>query len=560
MNYRHPDTRGKRNLIATIIAYCVALHGALILATPLIFISLADRTLHFYPGRLVFDVQLFLALALIYISMQLSRRKQTAWFITIGLYGVLAGLSVAHLLSAHAPIQLAVGTIRDIGVPIMIVTGLVLSRRTFTVRSDIRTFAYSLRVSVVVLMATLAYGTVGFMILDQHDFHQEISLFEAAHRTIDQLDLTTGEPLEPLTRRADAFIDSLSLLSISSVGYVFFSLFQPIRARLSDQSVGRADAERLLRRHPSTSEDFFKLWPHDKFYYFNGARTAALAYGVRSHIALVVGDPMGDPASFGTLLTDFDSYARVNDWAVAYVHTEPRYKDAYKEHGFSLQKIGEEAIVDIDTFVTKTAHSKYFRQISNRFTKQGYTVSVLQPPHAYEIFGQLSKISQDWLATPGRKERTFMMGAFNYEYMAQCPVAVLRDKHEHIVAFINQLPSPNKTEANFDLLRHSHKAPGNSNDFMLMEFIRMLQTQGYKTINLGLCPLAGLEDGDNADSVTNNALRFLYANGDRFYSFNGLRRFKAKYDPRWESRYIVYRGGIAGFTKVLSALNRAMRP
>ena len=78
-------------------------------------------------------------------------------------------------------------------------------------------------------------------------------------------------------------------------------------------------------------------------------------------------------------------------------------------------------------------------------------------------------------------------------------------------------------------------------------------------MNLGLCPLAGLDAPDEAASVTNNALRFLYANGDRFYSFSGLQRFKSKYNPEWQGRYIVYRGGIRGFTKALNALNRAMK-
>jgi lysylphosphatidylglycerol synthetase-like protein (DUF2156 family) len=53
-------------------------------------------------------------------------------------------------------------------------------------------------------------------------------------------------------------------------------------------------------------------------------------------------------------------------------------------------------------------------------------------------------------------------------------------------------------------------------------------------------------------------MRFVYANGDRFYSFSGLHRFKSKYEPTWTNRYIAYRGGVRGFSRSLYALNKAM--
>src|SRR5262249_49730521 len=103
------------------------------------------------------------------------------------------------------------------------------------------------------------------------------------------------------------------------------------------------------------------------------------------------------------------------------------------------------------------------------------------------------------------------------------------------------------------------EAPGNANDFLLMQFIAYLKQTGTARLNLGLCPLAGLEEADDERTVIDSALRFVYKNGDRIYSFSGLRRFKAKYEPRWSPRYVAYRGGIRGFTRVLNALNRAMK-
>jgi phosphatidylglycerol lysyltransferase len=151
-----------------------------------------------------------------------------------------------------------------------------------------------------------------------------------------------------------------------------------------------------------------------------------------------------------------------------------------------------------------------------------------------------------------------MMGYFQEAYMQLCTVAIARDAAGTIQAFMNLIPSPVAEEADYDLLRAARQAPGNINDFMLYEVIRQLQQGGtVKRLNMGLCPLAGLEHGPN--TLINRTLSFVYANGDRLYSFRGLYKFKAKYQPTWDDRYIAYKGGVAEFTRVMAALHRAMR-
>jgi phosphatidylglycerol lysyltransferase len=144
--------------------------------------------------------------------------------------------------------------------------------------------------------------------------------------------------------------------------------------------------------------------------------------------------------------------------------------------------------------------------------------------------------------------------------MQQCPLLVLRDANDTIQAFLNQLPSFDAQEANFDLLRGSQEAPSNSNDYVLLAFIDLLRAQSVQKLNLGLCPLAGLDQktDDQQRSLITSALKFVFANGDRFYSFRGLYKFKAKYEPTWRPRYVAYKGGVSGFTKAMTALNKLM--
>jgi phosphatidylglycerol lysyltransferase len=530
-----------------------------------IFTTLVEQvTLRVHPyivlHRIPSIAPILIGLTLIYTGLYLRRQKRTAWIVAIGVYGLYFCLGLLRLLAFGHISSLPSYLLRDLFVPAIVIAALVISRGDYEVKSDVRSFAVSLRYACIVLLVALLYGVIGFSLLDKKDFGHTISLVEAMHRTIDQFGLTTGHNLVPHSRRARFFIDSLSDISTIAAAYVFISLFQPLRARFSNQSVNRELMEAIMVSSGATSEDFFKLWPHDKLYFFDGRQTAGLAYTVRHGVALVIGDPVGNHTAFQSLLSSFDELCRTNDWAVAYIHTEPTYNERYKRHGFSLQKIGEEAVVDLETFQTETKHNKYFRQINNRFTKLGYSCEVLMPPHNAKVLNRLSHISEAWLTLPGREERGFMMGYFDRNYMQACALVVLKDAKGTIRGFINQVPTFDTAEANFDLLRQDQDAPGNSNDFMLMAYIDYTHSLGFKRLNLGLCPLSGLDSHDNEERsvIISNALQFAYSNGDRFYSFSGLKRFKAKYEPEWQGRYVAYRGGIRGFTKVLNALNRAM--
>ncbi len=542
------------------VAIVVASHAVFILATTL----LDQLALHHgsIQSALVIDLPLMVGLSLLYLSAQLRRRKRIAWLVTVLAYSFYLGLGFANVVGAAG--------IRDIDIlqfvrvavlPLAIIGLLFAAQREFVVRSDIQGFRWAARFSLIILVVAFVYGVVGFSLLDKSDFHQEIRTSSAAHYTIDQFDLTTDRPLHPYTKRAKLFVSSLTFVSIAAVGYAVLSLFQPLRSRFSDQTANRQQMLELLERHPAPSEDFFKLWPQDKQYFFDETRKSGLALHVYRGVALSLGDPAGDPHRFKTLLQSFQNLCYGNGWLPAFIHVQDNHRRLYERQGYSLQRIGQEAVVEIERFQTEVARNKYFRHISNKFTKQNVSCEMLLPPHHDAVVQRLRVISDEWLAAGGRTERGFAMGYYSTPYIQQCPVMVARDAAGTIQAFINQLPAHfDREEATFDMLRHTSASLGNINDFLLLNFISHLQAQGYQRLNLGLCPLVGLDEVDeDGKSLIDGVLRFAYANGDRFYSFSGLYRFKVKYEPVWRDRYIAYQGGLRGFTRTTNALMRAMR-
>jgi phosphatidylglycerol lysyltransferase len=547
-------------VILDLIAASVALTGLLTVAGVLFAQS---RLRHEGIVSLDAHVTLLVGLTFTYLAALLRRGKHNAWLIALPLYIFIVVRNFRHLLfDLPADIHNPALIILQLLVPAVALVGLIIGRKYFVVRSELATFAVALRRAALVLVIAFLYGFIGFQLLDEHDFHREIPLQTGAHYTIDQLNVTTDQDLMAYTKRAKLFLDSLAIISVGSLFYVGLSFFAPIRFRLSDQRRNRQDIAGLLKKYPANSEDFFKLWPHDKAYFFNNKRTSALAFRVKYGTALVVGDPAGSPKDFKNLLGDFINYCHINDWEPALIHTQEQNIKMYETLGFDTQKIGEEAVVDIKHFQNNVSNNKYFRNIKNRFAKQNYSVQIFSPPHSKAFLRRLKQISDEWLELPGRSERGFMMGYFNEDYLQQCDIMVAQDNQEKIQAFINQIPSYDKKEANFDFLRSAKHGHSNINDYLMLCLINHLSQQGFKRINMGLAPLTGLKKTGKAGteiSAIDNALQLVYSAGGRFYSFEGLKRFKDKYEPNWQSRYVVYRGGLRGFSRTMNALVRAMK-
>ena len=58
-----------------------------------------------------------------------------------------------------------------------------------------------------------------------------------------------------------------------------------------------------------------------------------------------------------------------------------------------------------------------------------------------------------------------------------------------------------------------------------------------------MAPLSGMAEHPLAPRWHRWA-RLLFAHGENFYNFQGLRAFKEKFAPQWEARYLAAPGGI----------------
>ena len=80
-------------------------------------------------------------------------------------------------------------------------------------------------------------------------------------------------------------------------------------------------------------------------------------------------------------------------------------------------------------------------------------------------------------------------------------------------------------------------------DYLFVQLMLWGKAQGYGRFDLGMAPLSGLQERQLAPLWT-RAGALLFTHGEKLYNFEGLRRYKEKFKPVWEPRYLAAPGGL----------------
>ena len=281
----------------------------------------------------------------------------------------------------------------------------------------------------------------------------------------------------------------------------------------------------------------------DKRLLFAEADRGFLMYQIAGRSWVALGDPVGPADVHEELVWRFRELSdRHGGWAAFYQIPGERLP-LYIDLGLAALKLGEEARVPLVEFSLNGPERADLRQAHRRAERDGATFEVLAAEKITELLPQLQRISDSWLEEKATAEKRFSVGAFSADYLGNFPLALVRCEG-HPVAFANLWPGAAKQELSVDLMRFGADAPRGAMDYLFIELMLWGRQQGYQWFNLGMAPLSGLERHPLAPAW-HRVGNFIFRHGEHFYNFDGLRRYKAKFDPIWESRYLMAPGGIA---------------
>jgi len=275
----------------------------------------------------------------------------------------------------------------------------------------------------------------------------------------------------------------------------------------------------------------------DKRFLFSHSGDSFLMFGVRGRSWIALGGPVGRRDERLELLWRFrelaDSHAARPG---LYALTAEDLPDIV-ELGFSIQKVGESAAVPLETFSIEGRKRGNLRRAWRKAAEEGATFEILQGEALLQVMPDLQTISEQWLAHHAGGEKAFSMGSFRPNYLAEFPVAVVRD-HGRPVAFANIWTTASRGSFSMDLMRYADDAPKNIMDYLFVELIAWGRAQGYQAFEFGMAPLAGLDDRPLAP-IMSRVGKLLFERGEEIYNFQGVRRYKDKYDPLWQPRYVA---------------------
>jgi phosphatidylglycerol lysyltransferase len=210
------------------------------------------------------------------------------------------------------------------------------------------------------------------------------------------------------------------------------------------------------------------------------------------------------------------------------------------DRGYAFFKLGEEAHVPLRQVSQDGPQGKLYRQILRRGERDGLRFRVLAPFEIDGAMAELRAISDEWLASKAQRERQFSIGFFDEAYLRRFPCAVVEWGRERpqILAFANLLRGPRRQELSIDLMRYRSEGP-HAMDFLFASLFLYGKEQGYERFNLGMAPLASVGRFQGAHARERLA-NLLFRHGENWYNFQGLRFYKAKFDPVWVPRYMAY--------------------
>src|ERR1700761_7308955 len=275
----------------------------------------------------------------------------------------------------------------------------------------------------------------------------------------------------------------------------------------------------------------------DKRFLFSASGESFLMFGVRGRSWVALGSPVGKREERSELLWRFrelaDSHAARPGVHGLNADDLPEIVDL----GFAIQKVGETAAVPLETFSMDGRKRGTARRAWRKLGEAGATFEVLQGEAVTAMLPTLQAISDEWLAHHAGGEKGFSMGGFWPSYIQEFPIAVVRFEGRP-VAFATIWTTARRSAFSMDLMRYANDAPNNIMDFLFVELIEWGREQGYEAFEFGIAPLAGLEDRPLAP-IMSRVGRLLFERGEELYNFRGVRRYKDKYDPVWQTRYIA---------------------
>lgn len=315
-------------------------------------------------------------------------------------------------------------------------------------------------------------------------------------------------------------------------------------------------------------------------------------YRLSGSVAVVLGDPVCAPQAFEQVTQSFLDFCSLNGWRIAFYQATAEHLSTYQALKMREFKIGEEAIIPLQAFSLSGPGMGNVRTSCRRAEREGVTIDWYEGVPPTVMMQHLNSISNAWLEHKGGdqvSETSFSTGRLDelldlaeqselvtsisrplpitHQSVPQLVTAVATTGSGKPCAFVTFLPlfgflsdeaTGRQSEIQgwgwtLDLMRRVPDAPPGVIELLLVRAIERFQAAGAHRVGLGMVAMADTRQEmtpmqQQIASFASGRLRLLERR-------QTLLSFKQKFQPHWESRYIVFNSTLA-FPKIALAVLR----
>ncbi|GAA4941460.1 lysylphosphatidylglycerol synthetase-like protein (DUF2156 family) [Actinomycetospora succinea] len=337
-----------------------------------------------------------------------------------------------------------------------------------------------------------------------------------------------------------------------------------LRRRAGGAATGPDVARDALHRHGGSTLSWMTTWPENRYLEHADGVTA---YRVHAGVAVALGDPIVAPADRTAALEDFRALAERSGWMPCLFSTTEALADAARADGWRALQVAEDTLIDLEGLEFKGKPWQNVRSAFNRAGKAGIEhrmVNLAEEPRS--VVAQVRAISEEWVGDKGLPEMGFTLGGVEEALDPEVRTGLAVDAEGRVHGVTSWLPvyGPDDVVVGWtlDVMRRSQDGFRAVVEYLIASACLTFQAEGARFLSLSGAPLARAGDSDDAvegEHVLDRVLDRMGELLEPYYGFRSLHTFKAKFQPRYEPMFLVYRDE-ADLPRVGIGIGRAYLP
>ncbi|MFF2849827.1 phosphatidylglycerol lysyltransferase domain-containing protein [Streptomyces sp. NPDC058001] len=347
-----------------------------------------------------------------------------------------------------------------------------------------------------------------------------------------------------------ASLGALGLLTALTTIYLAFRPEHPA-ARLTKDDEIRLRA--LLERHGQRDSLGHFALRRDKGVVFSPSGKAAVCYRVVSGVMLASGDPVGDVEAWPGAIERFMDEAKAHSWTPAVMGCSETGGEVWtRETGLDALELGDEAVVDVADFSLSGRAMRNVRQMVKRIERAGYETRVRRVRDlGDQELERIRRATEAWRGTDTERGFSMALGRIGDASDGDCLIATAHKADALVTeygpygdlrAVLHFVPW-GADGVSLDLMRRDRSADPGMNELLIVASLQAAPGLGIARVSLNFAMFrAALARGEKIGAGPFlRAWRGLLVFLSRWFQIESLYRFNAKFRPRWEPRFVVFR-------------------